>query len=185
MSIQDIKEYLLPLPIPDIDKRYVLNFCKKNEYLEKLREVIAKDTGSDVAMGYGDLNSYIMFIFDNAERFNAIKPIIQEQMDKFQMNFWQAYLTFIDKTAADYPGKYMAIANEISAIKPKLLYVFGNNKQKYDDIINIISSYNIPLPERHFFINLEDMASEDDTVKKALWHQLRYLINYKTLDDKK
>lgn len=182
MQLQEIKEYLLPLGIPDIDKRYTMNFCKKLEYLEGLRSKVAKDTGMNVSGGYGDINSNICFIFNNVKNFNVMKSIIQEKLDLFDINFWQIYVTFINKIEKDYSMKYSMITSELSAVKPKLLYVFDKDKRVYDEIINSLNKFNVAVPERNFFVDVMDLASDDEEIKKQLWFTLHYLINYKTQD---
>lgn len=185
MKLDDMKQYLLPLNIVQDDKRYSMNFYKKLQYLEELRKRIADDTHMDVSIGYGDMNSKICFIFNNQKLFNAMKQIVQEKLDLFEVNFWQIYVTFINKVDGDYARKYEVIASELSAIKPNLLYVFDSDKAAYDKVIAALAQFNIPVPERPFFVDVQELASDDEEVKRRLWHVLRYLINYKTLDNKK
>lgn len=185
MELRDTKQYLLPLSISQDDKRYVMNFYKKLQYLEELRQKISDDTHEKVCCGYGDLNSKICFIFNNQALFNAAKQIIQEKLDLFEVNFWQIYVTFINKVNCNYPRKYEVIASELSAVKPNLLYVFDSDKAAYDNVMAALAKFNLPTPERPFFVDIQEMASDDPEIKKRLWHTLRYLINYKTLDNKK
>lgn len=185
MQLSDTKQYLLSLSIPQDDKRYVMDFYKKLQHLEELRKRIANDTSMKVSGGYGDMNSKICFIFNNPSLFNAAKQIVQGKLDLFEVNFWQIYVTFINKVECDYPYRYDVIASELSAIKPNLLYVFDNDKATYDRIMAALTQFNLPAPERSFFVDMKDMVSDDPEVKKKLWHTLRYLINYKTLDNKK
>lgn len=185
MSLGDTKQYLLSLSIPQDDKRYVMSFYKKLQHLEELRKKVAGDTNKDVSGGYGDVNSKICFIFNNQTLFNAAKQMIQDKLDLFEVNFWQIYVTFINKVDCEYPYRYEVIASELSAIKPDLLYVFDSDKAAYNKIMAAMAQFNIPVPERPFFIDIQEMASDDPEVKKKIWHTLRYLINYKTLDNKK
>ena len=176
-----MKQYLLSLQISDEDKRYALNFCKKLDYLEKLRSKAAHDTNLNVHAGYGSLNSNIFFIFNSHKVFMAAKSIIQEKLDLFDINFWQIYVTFVNKFEQDYQLKYDMICAEISAVKPKLLYVFDNDKSNYDNIMDSMIRLNVSIPERIFFVDIAELISDDEEVKKKIWHTLRYLINYKSL----
>lgn len=184
MQVQKIKDYLLPLQIPNDDKRYVLNFCKKLEYLESLRAKVAKDTGMNVVSGYGDFNSKICFIFNNVKNFNIAKSLIQEKLDMFEVNFWQMYVTFVNKVEKDYSLKYDMLCSELSAIRPDLLYVFDNDIEVYNKILSSISRFKIPEPEHHFFIDVVQLASNDADIQNKMFYDLHYLINYKSLDIK-
>lgn len=181
MKAQEIKDYLLPLRVSNDDKRYVLNFCKKLEYLESLREKVSKDTNMDVTSGYGDINSKICFIFNNVISFNIMKSMIQDKLDMFEINFWQIYVTFVNKVEKDYPLKYDMLCSELSAIKPDLLYVFDNDIKVYNKILSSISHFKILEPEHHFFIDVVQLASSDADVQSKMFYDLHYLINYKTL----
>lgn len=182
---ENMKTYLSSLSIPQEEKRYVMNFCKKKQYLEKLSDKVAKETHMDVTSGYGDMNSKIFFVFNNVDTFGVAKPFIQEKLDMFDVNFWQIYVTFINKVKKDYAFKYDVIASELSAIKPNLLYVFDKDKAAYDNIINALNSFQLPIPERHFFVDIMDINSDDKNIQHKLWHTLRYLINYKEFEENK
>lgn len=188
MAFETMKEYLSSLTIPVEDKRYVLTYCKKLEYLENLRAKASSDTGQAVNAGYGCANSQICLVFKDIQTFNEVKAAVQTWMDEFKMNFWQAWTTFVDKTEDEYPAKMEYLACEIHAVHPQLLYVFGDSIDEYHKVIHAFANLGIPvmeaLPKYTFFIDIKELTSSDKQIKQEIWQKLRYLINFKTLDSK-
>lgn len=178
----DMRQYLLSLNAPSEDKRYTIYFCKKMEYLNSLKDIMVQETKEYVSMGYGNVNSKICLAVKNEKVFNTIKPLIQNVLDKFGINFWDVYITFIDKTQSPYDKKYELFINEINAIKPKLLYIFDKDDTGFKEIENHSMKLNIPMPERSFFVDAEKLVSEDVKVKQELWNVFRYFINYKDIN---
>lgn len=185
MAVDKIRQYLLPLNIPNEDKRYVLNFCKKIEYLEGLRKQAADETGERVELGYGDANSRICFIFRNKREFQAIKKVLQSHLDEFSLNLWQIWITFVDKTPSEYANKYTLLAHEMNAINPTVVYVFGDNQEVAAEAEQVIRQVGCSNLKHYFFVDFEVFSKDDVESKKILWPQFRYLINYQTLDIKK
>lgn len=179
--MSDMKQYLSALDIPLEQKRYVMNFCKKIEYLDELHDAATKDTQGYVCSGFGDFNSNICFVFKDSHMYDIVRPLIQEVLDKFDINAWSIYVTFVNKTQKEYSKKYSFLVNELHAINPKALYVFDNDDVSYNTIIKTFGSYGITLPEKHFMINVQDLASTDIDIRKHLWYAFRYLINYKEI----
>jgi len=182
MSVEDMKNYLLPLDIPPEGKRYALNFCKKIKYMEGLRRKAATDTGSNVSLGYGDINSKICFIFQSPNELGKIKNRVQSELDKYSINFWQVWTTFIDKTNTEYPDKLTLLAYEINAVNPTIIYFFGDNEDIYNDTINSIYNCKPSNLQKHFFIDINDLGSDNPDIKSVLWKKMHYLINYQTID---
>lgn len=178
-----MREYLLPLNISNEDKRYVLNFCKKIEYLEGLRKQVAAETGERVELGYGDANSKLCFIFQNKREFQAVKKVLQSRLDNFCLNLWQIWITFIDKVPVDYANKYSLLAYEINAINPTVIYTFGDNPDTASTVEQSIRQVGCSDLLHYFFIDFATLS--DDDAHKILWPKFKYLINYQTLDIKK
>lgn len=182
-SLDDMRQYLLPLDTTAEDKRYAMYFCKKLNYLNELRNAIIKDTNeSYISMGYGNVNAKICIVVKDEEMFNIVKPLIQDILERFDVNFWNIYVTFIDKTKTPYKEKYELLVNEINAIKPNLMYVIDKDDTMYLEMIRSFCTLNIDFPEKYFFIDLEYLASTDIEVRKLLWRDFRYLINYKEIE---
>ena len=100
-------------------------------------------------------------------------------LDKFNINTWEVYITFVNKTAKDYSRKYSFLVNEIYAVNPELLYVFDTDDIMYNDIINAFLTRNVSLPNKHFLVDTQKISSTDTNIRKELWNIFRYLINYK------
>lgn len=182
-SLEDMRQFLLSLNTATEDKRYTMYFCKKLSYLNELRNAIVKETNDDyVSMGYGNVNSKICIVVKDEQTFNIIKPLIKEILEQFDINFWNIYVTFIDKSKSPYKDKYNLLVHEINAIKPNLLYVFDKDDTMYLEMTRAFCTLNIDFPEKYFFIGLEYLASTDIEVRKLLWRDFRYLINYKEIE---
>ena len=179
--MSDMKQYLSSLDIASEKKRYVMNFCKKIEYLDELHDAATRDIQGYVCSGFGDFNSNICFVFKDSYMYEVVRPLIQEILSKFNIDTYDIYITFINKTQQEYSKKYSFLVNELHAIGPKALYVFDNDNVSYDTIIKTFGSYGMALPEKHFIVNAQDLASTDIDTKKHLWNVFRYLINYKQI----
>lgn len=178
----DMRQYLSALNIDSEQKRYAMNFCKKAYYLNELHEIAIRDTDEHVNIGYGNVNSQICFVFRDKDRFDLVKSLVQDILDKFNINIWNVYITFVDKTASEYNKKYSYLANEINAVGSKLLYVLDKGDTLYKDVIDSFTTHNIALPERHFAVDIEKIASSDTEARKELWSIFRYIINYKEIE---
>lgn len=182
MALNNVKDYLLSLNIPRDDKRYVLNFCKKIEYLESLRKQAASETQERIELGYGDANSKICFIFQSKAEFSTVKAAIQKQLDDFNLNLWQIWVTFVDKTPSEYNKKYEFLAHEMNAINPTAIYFFGNSQEPAAHAEECIRKLGCPNMKHFFFIENSILLQGGDDIKQILWPQFRFLINYQTLD---
>jgi hypothetical protein len=180
--LNNLRSFLSGLSVPVEQKRYTMNFFKKTAYLNELHELAIKDTGEHINVGYGNVNSKICFVFKNPESYNTIKPLIDNILEKFEVNSWDVYITFVDKTKNEYDKKYSFLVNEIHAVGSQLLYVFDKDNTTYLDIIRAFVEHNIDFPETHKGIELEYLASTDIEVRKLLWHDFKYLINYKEIN---
>lgn len=179
--LDDMRQYLTALDIPLEQKRYSINFCKKMQYLDELHSIAANDTQEYVCTGYGNFNSKICFVFKDKTEYDIIYSLIQDMLDKFSINTWDIYITFVNKTSTGYLKKYSYLINEIHAINPQLLYVFDKDNSIYKDIINYFLTHKISLPEKHFFIDIQKIASSESETRKELWDMFKYLINYKEI----
>ncbi len=179
MSIKGLKEYLLSLDISKEDRGYVSNFCKKLNYFEKLREMCAADTNDDVEMGYGDANAKICFVFKDKETFYKIKGILQKYLDEVPMNYWDIWVTFIDKTHTPYSSKLLSLGCELYAIGPKVIYVFSDDIEEYHRLIEIMSDVEYKELQALFFIEPSLLDQDDPSLKNRLWKKFMYLFKYK------
>lgn len=180
--LDKIRQYLSALTISSEQKRYAMNFCKKMNYLNELQAIAIQDTNEYVCTGYGNINSKICFVFKDKATYDIIKPLIQNILDKFDINSWDVYITFVDKTKSEYDRKYPFLVNEIHAVGAKLLYVFDKDDIVYNQIVNAFTTRNINLPEKHFLINAQKLTSTNDEDRKHLWNMFKYLINYKEIE---
>ena len=180
--LDDMRQYLSGLNVDVDQKRYAMNFCKKMQYLDELRDIAVQDTNSHICTGYGNVNSQICFVFTDKKTYDIIKPIINEILEKFHINLWNIYITFINKTQDEYNKKYSFLANEINAIGANLVFVFDKDNVAYNEIINAFNVRNITLPEKHFFIDMQKIISTETEDRKMLWSFFKYLINYKEIE---
>lgn len=177
--MDNMRQYLSALNISSEQKRYAMNFCKKIQYLNELHELASKEVNDYIQVGYGNVNSKICFVFKDKDSCDAIRPLIQSVLDKFNINTWEVYITFVDKTVKDYSRKYSFLVNEIYAVNPSILYVFDKDDNMYKDIISSFLVRNIALPNKYFLVDIQKLLSTDTGIRQELWNIFRYLINYK------
>lgn len=181
--LERMKQYLSSaLSIPSEQKRYTMNFCKKINYLNELHAVAIQDTNEYVCTGFGNVNSKICFVFKDKEVYEIVRPLIQETLDKFHINAWDVYVTFVNKTKSEYSKKYSFLVNELHAINPSLMYIYDNDEVMYDEILEEFQKRNIALPSKHFLVDIQQLGSVEIEVRKALWNIFKYLINYKEIE---
>ena len=160
-----------------------MNFCKKNEYIQTIMQQAIQETKSHMSFGYGNVNSNICFLVNSEEMLNNIKPLLQEVLDKFGVNFWDIYVTFINKTSVPYVRNINLLMNEINAVSPKIIYVFDENEQSITTLTNEFKAYGIQ-PAKCYYININKLSENTVEVKRELWNMFRYLINYKEINVK-
>jgi hypothetical protein len=180
--LDNIKEYLSALDIPIEQKRYAMNFCKKIDYLENLQSIAAQEVNEYVCTGYGNPNSKICFLFKDKETYDTVRPLVQDILSKFDINPWDVYITFVNKTSCEYSKKYSYLINEIHAVGSKFLCMFDNNDIVYKEVINEFLTNNVNLPDKYFLIDIQKLGSIEENVRQELWSVFRYLINYKTIN---
>ena len=176
-SIEKFKDYLKDLDIDKDEKNYALNFNKKNDYLNNLRLAMVKEIGKDITMGYGDVNSKILIMFKDRNSFLSVKKSLQSLFALAKFNFWDTYITFINKTDADYPKKYEFIIREIIAVHPDIIYLIGDESD-YNKINMVFAENKLTYPAIHSFCISEKQINDENAVKD-LWSKFKYLINYK------
>lgn len=179
--IDNTRQYLLANDaISKQDKEYALNFCKKIEYLEQLKMSAVNELHETLSSGYGDVNSNICFVFETEELFQTLKPELQRIFEILKLDFWDVYVTFVDKTKSEYKSKYGFLMHEIHAISPKVLYIVGDTDNSYN-ILNrtfAIAKINHPA-SKAFYVSPQLICSTEEKGKKELWQMFKYLINYK------
>ena len=175
----NFKQYLSALQIPVEQKRYAMNFCKKIKYLDELHNIAAKEVNECVNVGYGNVNSKICLLFKDKKSYLNNKSLIEKLLEKYDINIWNVYITFVNKTEMEYGKKYSYLIHELYAINPSVLYVFDDNNAIYTNTIHSFPSFNINYPDKHFFIDINKLISNNENERKELWNMLKYLINYK------
>lgn len=183
MVTDDLRQYLLSLNAASEDKRYTINFCKKLEYLESLKQEAINDLHCHISSGYGSVNSNICFIFSDEQSLSVVKSLVQEILEKLKMNFWGIYTTFINKSTHDYSKKYNYLMNELNCIKPSIVYVFGKDKSCIDRLKQEYDKYNIPISNNYFqFVDIQQLLSSKEEDRKALWNVFKYMIGYREIE---
>lgn len=176
-----MRQYLLDsVDIEQGMKVYAMNFCKKNEYLNGLRDTVVNEIHETVTVGYGNVNSKICIVFSDENSFQLVKPVIQEILEKYRLNLWDIYVTFVNKTVSDYPGKYAYLVNELYAVGSQVIYVIDKDDNIFNNIQRAFSVMNVPSPtNRMYFVSTLDICSTDEEVKKDLGRMFKFLINYR------
>jgi hypothetical protein len=179
--VDSTRQYLLANDaVSKQDKEYALNFCKKTEYLEQLKQALINELHETVASGYGDVNSNICFVFESEKAFQFLKPVLHDIFETVKLDFWDAYITFVDKTQTEYPNKYGLLMHEIHAISPKVLYVIGETDVSYNTLNRAFAMAKVNHPAaKAFHITPELLCSTEEQDRKELWKMFRYLVNYK------
>lgn len=182
--LNKVQGYLSDLSIDVKDKRYSMNFCKKNEYIQSIMQQAIQETQTHMSFGYGNVNSNICFVVNDETMFNDIKPLVQEVLDKFDINFWDIYVTFIYKTSKVYNRCINLLMNEINAVSPKIIYVFDKDEKALNALLNEFTKYGVT-PPKYYYVNIDKLSEKTVEVKRELWKMFRYLINYKEITVKK
>ena len=180
-QLESFRQFLSGLNIDTAEKNFAFYFCKKNEYLNSLIESVIKSVnGAHVSIGYGNVNSEIVIIFPNEKIFKTIKSTLQTFLDKFSINYWDIYITFLDKTDFDYSLKYNVLMNEINAINPKVIYFVDNDDNAITRLNAEFNNYNIKLPN-HDLLEINKLVNNTEQDRKDLWQSFKYIVNYKDL----
>lgn len=181
--LKSFRDYLAKSKdIPSGDKKYIMDFCKKEEYLEGLRASAASTMHCRIVTGYGNVNSGVCFIFPDEDKFNIIKSSIQEKLEKLNVNFWNLYVTFIKKTDKPFPNQYNYLMNEINAIKPRIIYIFDNDDSAITKIIDEFSKFGKTIERKQFrFIDIKSLVTEENA--PSIWKELLYIPGYAFVND--
>ena len=179
--LANTKQYLLEeQDILQDDKRYVMSFYQKTEYLNKLRDTAIKELNEPIITGYGDVNSKICFVFADEDTLKRVKPVLQQIFESIRLNLWDVYITFINKTVTDYQGKYWYLVNELYAVGGKLLYVIDDTQTSCQCISQIYQAGTITnTAEKMFYVPVNEICRTDIEDHKHLWKVFKYLINYR------
>lgn len=182
MVIDDLRQYLLSLNAASEDKKYAMNFYKKSEYLESLKQEAVNDLHCHISSGYGSVNSNICFIFPDEQSLNVVKPLVQDILERLKTNFWSIYTTFVNKSEQEYNKKYNYLMNELNCIKPSIVYVFGKDSSCMDRLKQEYAKYNISVTDNYFqFVDVQQLASSKEDDRIALWNVFKYMIGYREI----
>ena len=179
--VDNTRQYLLANDtVSKQDKEYALNFCKKTEYLEQLKCALINELHETVASGYGDVNSNICFVFESEAAFQLLKPVLQDMLETVKLNFWDVYITFVNKTQTEYANKYGFLMHEVHAVAPKVLYVIGDTDESYNTLNRAFAFAKVNHPsQKAFRVTPQLLCASDEQNRKELWKMFRYLVNYK------
>lgn len=155
LDAQDLKEYLFNLDAPKENKNYTFSFYKKLSYLDYLQQHAASQANANIVSGYGNANASIVFVFQSPPLFKEERENIDKLLERFSINIWDIWITFIDKFIIDYPQKYFYLAHELDTIDPKLVYVFSRDNA-YQNIMQALKKCNISIPN---IFNVKDVNS--------------------------
>ena len=144
----EVKKYINSLDISEEDKRDFYNFSIRKDYLSRLMSKLIKETNQKVSFGYGNYNSKICFIFDTKEYESDMEDMVFNFLKSLNIDRYSIYITYVDK-AKDYNKKYELLANELNAIRPKIIYYFGEGNldelnRIYSQITEVPKEYIIP-----------------------------------------
>lgn len=181
-DLQQFTEYLAGLGITNESKRYSLNFCKKMDYIYSIMDkAIERVGGVHMDFGYGDYNSKIVFIFNNRKQFLEIKDKIQKVLEVFSSNYWNVYVTYINKCDKEYTEKINLLMNEVNAVGPELIYMFSNNENDLTLLKNEFTKYNVKKNFTFFHVNTDELLNPTEGTNANMWSKFKYLINYKNV----
>lgn len=164
-NINNIKEYLKSINIEKDEKRYVNEFYRRLEYLDKLYKIATLQSKESLIGGQGNVNSKRVIIVSSYSLFNDIKTNLQKQLKRYKLNCWDIYITYVDKTKEyNYQNKMSLIANELNCIKPELVFYIGTSKE-YNDFIVLIEleykKYNIMLDYKTIWVDKDKLINDD------------------------
>ena len=181
----DMSGYVKTLTdLTDEEKIKSVSFYKKKNYVNSLGEKLISLTGQKVEMGYGNINSKIVFIFKNKSRVKRIKKRIEKIMEGADSIFSDVYVTFLDKTEKIIYDKYAYMSAELSAIKPVIIYYISDNDNDLsedNDFNSLKKNVNetVKINPVFYYITETELMSEDIQIRRNLWQKFRFIINYK------
>ena len=177
--IKKVKQYLLDLDTTAEAKRYTLNFCKKMDYIQSIMSQAINETHEHFDFGYGNYNAKICIVANTISEFNEIKQRLQKVLEKFGSNFWNVYVTYVYKTKNEYRRSINLLMNEINAISPNIVYIFGRNEKVANSLKDEFIKYNVGSSIQFYFIDIDKFLNPSDDDRKRFWNMFKYLINYK------
>lgn len=180
--LKNFKDYLAKQnDISPGDKRYVMAFCKKEEYLESLRKYAASIVHCRIVTGYGNVNSGVCLVFPDEDKFKIIKSLLQDKLEKLNINFWDIYITFSRKTEVDYPMQYNYLMNELYAVGPKVVYVFDNSEDTIQKLKEEYVKAGLEEPKQFQFIDIASFVKGDNDAD--IWKKLLFIPGYVFIND--
>ena len=166
MDKNEVKAYLADIDASKEEKNFAMSFYKKSLYIDNLfTEMHVKDEG------YGNLNATVALGFKDKKQFESIYSKLEKIIKRMQADLWEFYITFMDK-GTDPNMKYTILDLEMSAIKPKVIYIFCDDI----DYLQFTSMQNAPMSYR---IDASLFDQEDGLSK--IWNEMRYIVNIKQI----
>jgi hypothetical protein len=151
---KEIKEYVKTLEQnTDLDN-YIM-FSYKRDYIENIMSIMYKDVKCKIDYGYGNYNSSICFLFEDKKKEDEIKSNLMEILDNLCIDYYSIYSTYINKVNKLYVRNNELLTNELSCIKPNIIFYFGNPNLIHD----LLSYKGIDLRDKIYIIN--DFNSKD------------------------
>jgi hypothetical protein len=170
---QEVIDYVNSTDCSKSDKNDFILFCKKQEYLDRIMNIMFNTVKCKINYGYGNLNSDICFLFSDINSEEAIKKELSNILKKYGIDYYSVYVTYIKKCDNFY-GKYLELLyGELNAINAKIIYYFGEN----EDEVNLLKDLYIVNNKtfNYRYINIKDF--KEDNIKS----EIKYMIKYKNI----
>ena len=178
-QLPELKDFLSRLNIGPAEKNFVFDFCKKNEYIDALMNAAIDDVKGHVSIGYGNINGKIMLIFRDENSLKILKSVIQEFFERFGIDLWTVYITYVNKTEQEYGKKYNLLFNEINAIKPEIIYFVEQDDNNVIELKKEFNKYGVKFP-KHYVLDPEKLVGNEQD-KREIIKVLKFAVNYKDI----
>jgi hypothetical protein len=183
-TIERLKEHFKRNQLDPQLEQWTVEYYNKAHNIADLHNKILmknKDIQKYFSCGYGSHNPEVLLIYNN---YNIPKQIdyIRVICEKIKYNYYDLYITPIEKTKILTPKQHEYIVNEeIKILKPKKIFLFSKEELQlqHDNIttIDMNNYYNMLL--------LTDTAKTPEEIKDLnnskliFWNQFKDIQNYK------
>ena len=173
---KEIKEYVNSLNginISEADKQDFIRFCRKEQYIQGLMKQMYEDVHRKMHYGYGDYDASIVFVYQNMDVKNRCVKSIETMMNKFSVDIFSTYCTYIDKTDVDYTLKYTLLAYELNCVSPQIVYFICDNEECVDKYNLACSNNGISACKVRY---VQANVFEQSTISKEILSSLKAMI---------
>lgn len=189
MISKDFNDYLTNLEISDEDKKYVLSFFKKKNYIDKLNDTAIKAfNGKSLMSGLGNYNSSISIIIEDNADFNNVISFVEPVFNYINTSLWNMYITFHKKTSFDTNSIYNEmLKHEISAINPSIIIRFCEKETLSEDTFDTgsskIKTVNINMDDVKYALNKEHFKDERySSIMNNVYNFIIQMIPYREIE---